>query len=286
MGTTGNAASLCYVDGQWQEGNPPILGPRNHAVWLSSVVFDGARSIHRMAPDLDLHCARAVRSAELLGLAPDRSAEEIIALAKAGVEQFPADAELYVCPMFYAADGFIVPDPTSTQFVMSVYESPLPPADGFSACISSYRRPATDMAPTEAKASCLYPNVARCVREATAKGFDTAVVPDPDGNVAEFAYMNLFIGLDGAVHTPAPNGTFLNGITRQRVIQLLRDSGAEVFERTLTIDDVRGADEIFATGNYAKVYPCTRLEERTLSPGEMYKKARALYFDYARAHTL
>lgn len=141
------------------------------------------------------------------------------------------------------------------------------------------------MAPTEAKASCLYPNVARCVAEATKNGFDTGVVLDPDGNVAEFAYANLFMAKDGEVHTPAINGTFLNGITRQRVIQLLTDAGVAVHERAIKFDELEQADEIFGSGNYYKVAPCTKLGERNLQPGPVYTKARELYFAFAENST-
>ncbi|MBL6932910.1 MAG: branched-chain amino acid aminotransferase [Rhodospirillales bacterium] len=275
------ASGIAYVDEQWVEGNPQILGPKSHAVWLSSVVFDGARAFRGVAPDLDLHCARAVRSAEVLGLAPDISGPEIEKLAWEGIQKFPDDSELYVCPMFYAEEGFIVPTPESTRFVMTVSPAPIPAPDGFSACLSSFRRPAADMAPTQAKASCLYPNVARCVAEATSKGYDTGIVLDPDGNVAEFAYANLFMVKDGEVHTPATNGTFLNGITRQRVIQLLEDAGVIVHERAITFAEVENADELFGSGNYYKVAPCTRIGERNLQPGPVYTKARELYFAFA-----
>ena len=271
-----------YVDGRWQDGSPRVLGPHSHAVWLSSVVFDGARAFQGVAPDLDRHCARVVASARILGLAPKLDGPGITALAWQGIRQFPEDAELYICPMFYAEDGFIMPDPDSTRFVLTVYESTLPAGDGFSACLSSYRRPAPDMAPTGAKASCLYPNVARSVAEAGEKGFDTAVVLDPDGNVAEFAYANLFMVRDGVAHTPAPNGTFLDGITRQRVVALLREAGLTVRERTIAFDDLLDADELFGTGNYYKVAPCVRLEDRDLEAGPVYRRARELYFAFAR----
>ena len=274
--------TLTYVDGTWHRGNPAVLGPRHHAMWLSSVVFDGARSLGGWAPDLDLHCARLVASARLLGLEPMLTASEIEETAWEGIHRFRANAELYLCPMFYAEDGFVWPDPSTTRFVMSVHEAPLPAAGGFSACLSSFRRPARDMAPTEAKASCLYPNIARIGREARDRGFDTAVVLDPCGNVAEFAYTNLFIGLDGVVHTPAPNGTFLNGITRQRVIALLRGAGVEVVERPLLFAEVLEADEVFASGNYAKVHPCTRIEDREVKPGPLFEQARDLYFNFGR----
>jgi branched-chain amino acid aminotransferase len=83
--------------------------------------------------------------------------------------------------------------------------------------------------------------------------------------------------------TPVCNGTFLNGITRQRVIQLLRDEGTEVLETTLTRQDILEADEVFSTGNYGKVLPITRVEERHYQAGRVYQKARALYFEFAHS---
>jgi branched-chain amino acid aminotransferase len=279
--TTTARRTVTYVDGAWHDGNPKVLGPRSHAVWLGSAVFDGARAIQGRAPDLDRHCARVVNSARLMGLEPMLTGTEIEDLARDGIGRFTGDAELYICPMFYPEDGFIVPDPASTHFILTVHESPLPEPSGISACLSSFRRPARDMAPTEAKAACLYPNVARCLREAQAKGFETAVVLDPNGNVAEFAYANLFMVKDGVVATPAPNGTFLNGITRQRVIELLRSDGVEVIERSISFSEVLAADELFGTGNYAKVVPYTRIEDRELEAGQMTRRARELYFRFA-----
>ena len=79
------------------------------------------------------------------------------------------------------------------------------------------------------------------------------------------------------------NGTFLNGITRQRVIQLLREAGVEVVERRITYDDLTEADELFATGNYSKVVPCTQLDGRALPRGPMFRETRDMYFSYADA---
>ncbi len=282
MGKANGGGTITWADGTWLPGNPPVLGPRHHAMWLSSIVFDGARALRGWAPDLDRHCARVVSSARHLGLEPVLSGAEIEEIAWDGIGRFAADADLYICPMMYAEEGFICPDPASTRFVMTVFEAALPAPGGFSACLSSFRRPAPDMAPTEAKASCLYPNIARIGREVTAKGFDMGVVCDPDGNVAEFTYTNLFMVKDGIVHTPVPNGTFLNGITRQRVIALLGDAGTEVIERTLGFEELLEADEVFATGNYAKVHPCTRLENRTFQVGPVYEQARSLYFEFDR----
>ncbi len=285
MSKTPNTGRIVYFEGKWHSDNPMVIGPASNAVWMASAVFDGARAFDGVAPDLDLHCARAVRSARIVGLEPSISGAEIEALAWEGIARMPADMALYVCPQFYADSGFISPDPETTRFALIIKESPLPPPDGFSACLSSFRRPATDMAPTEAKASCLYPNVARALREAKGRDFDTAVMLDPDDFVAEFAYANLFMVKNGTVHTPMANGTFLNGITRQRIIKLLLGANVPVVERSIKFDELADADELFGTGNYYKVAPCARLEDRTFDYGPVGKKARELYFDFARTCT-
>ena len=276
--------AITYLDGKWIEGNPPLYGARDHATWLASVVFDGARTFDGVAPDLDLHCARTVRSACALGLNPTLTGDEIMALARKGIAKFPAGSELYVRPLFWAEGGWVDPDPETTRFSLLVYLLPMPDPVGFSACLSTRRRPAPDMATTDAKAACLYPNSARALREAAGRGFQHAVMRDPVGNVAEFATANLFFAKDGALQTPVPNGTFLDGITRQRVISVLRESGVNVVERSVSVDDINTADEIFCTGNQSKVMPVIRYEDHDLEPGPFFKRARELYWEFAHKH--
>ena len=139
MSKTPPSNGIVYFDGQWHSGNPQVVGPASNAVWMASAVFDGARAFDGVAPDLDLHCARAVRSARIVGLEPAISADEIEALAWVGIGRMPAGIALYVCPMFYGETGFISPEPESTRFALIIRESPLPPPDGFSACLSSFR---------------------------------------------------------------------------------------------------------------------------------------------------
>jgi branched-chain amino acid aminotransferase len=88
---------------------------------------------------------------------------------------------------------------------------------------------------------------------------------------------------DGVVMTPNPNGTFLAGITRSRTMKLLSDAGCEVVEKTLRVDDFRDADEIFSTGNHSKVVPVIKLDERELQAGPVARKARELYWEWARS---
>lgn len=273
---------LYYFDGAWTETNPKIVGPATHAFWMSSVVFDGARAFDGFAPDLDQHCQRLIRSAEAIGLTAPVTWEEVYERSLEGIRQLPRDAELYIRPAIYAETGFVNPDAESAKFVLAILNSPMPGFKGFSVCLSSQRRPARDMAPTDAKASALYPNSGRALREAAKRGFDNAVILDPNGNVAEFATANLWIAKDGTAITPAANGTFLSGITRARVIELLDNDGIPVEERAVTFKDVMDADEIFNTGNYGKVMPVTRIEDRELQPGPVARRAYDLYMEYAK----
>lgn len=157
------------------------------------------------------------------------------------------------------------------------------PPKGFSILLFPYRRPTLETMPVDAKAGCLYPNNARALFYARVRGFDNAVVCDALGNVAELATSNVFMAKGGIVYTPIPNGTFLAGITRQRVIGLLRDDGVTVVEKVLLYQDLELADEIFSTGNYSRVVPVTRIDACFLKPGPIYTRARELYWSFAHS---
>jgi branched-chain amino acid aminotransferase len=273
-----------FLDNDWREGNAPILGPRTHATWLGSIVFDGARAFEGVTPDLDLHCARVNRSAENLSLKPMISVETWTELVRDGLKLFDRESELYIRPMYWAERGpagGIRPDPDSTQWCLCLYEAAMPNPTKCAITLSPFRRPTPECAPVDAKAGCLYPNNARALIEAQARGFDNCLLRDMLGNVAELGTANVFMAKDGMVYTPAANGTFLDGITRQRVIGLLRNSKVTVVETRLTYSDFLGADEIFSTGNFSKVSPITRIDNISLDPGPFYRMARELYWGFA-----
>lgn len=276
-----------FYKGDWHEGNLPIMGVRTHGAWLCSVVFDGARAFEGVSPDLDLHCARVNDSARKLFLKPVVSTEEWIALTREGISRFGTEVPLYIRPMYWAqreGPWIAAHLPESTEWCLVIYEAPMRPPKGFSITLSPYRRPTLETMPVDAKAGCLYPSGARALFEAQARGFDNAIVCDMLDNVAELATSNIFMAKDGHVLTPAANGTFLAGITRQRVIKLLRDAGVTVIERTLRYQDFESADEIFSTGNYSKVVPVTRIGDRSIQPGAFYSKARELYWAFAHSN--
>jgi len=212
--------------------------------------------------------------------------DEWLGLAREGMAKFAKDTPLYVRPMYWAERASAMalpPDPDSTRFALSLYDTPMRSPDGFSITLSPFRRPTLETAPVDAKAGCLYPNNARAMFEAKSRGFDNCIVRDVVGNVAELANSNVFMAKDGVVYTPIPNGTFLAGITRKRVIGLLRDAGIAVVETVMRYEDFEGADEIFSTGNASKVLPITRIDGRSLQPGPLFRKARALYWEFAHS---
>lgn len=275
---------LTWYEGRWHDGNAPIMGAADHGAWQGTCVFDGARAFEGVMPDLDLHCARLLRSAEVMGLDPVLPAGEIEALIGEGVRRMASDVALYLRPMMWSREGtaaIIEAEPSSSALAICIEEIPMRPVGPMALTVSPFRRPSPDAALTEAKAACHYPNNARIVREARARGFANALSLDQTGHVAETASTNVFLVRDGVVMTPVPNGTFLDGITRQRIIALLRADGVEVLETALTVADFAEADEIFLTGNANKVMPVTRFEERDLPSTAMALRARALYWDFA-----
>lgn len=279
-----------YFEGAWHEGDVPIMRAGDHGAWLGSSVFDGARLAHGLVPDLDLHCARVNRSAEALMLEPTVATADMVEIIREGLRAYAPGAAVYIRPMYWGRDtGYmaIVPDAASTGFAICLEEVPMPP-EGASVTLTRtrFRRPVMADAVVNAKAACLYPNNARMLAEARAKGFGNVLCADALGNVAESATANVFMVKDGAVFTPAANGTFLAGITRGRHISNMRAAGMEVHETVLGFDDFHAADEVFLTGNMAKVTPVSAFDATTYAPGPVTARVREMYWDWAASSPL
>ncbi len=280
------AETWTYWRGDWHRGDLRILGAASHATWLGSLVFDGARLFEGVAPDLDLHSARINTSARALSLRPTLTGDAIEELTRDGLKKFEPGTDVYIRPMYWAEEGgvgMLPPNPATTDFALCLEAMPMVAPTGFTLTTTHFRRPTLDVMPVNAKAACLYANNARMLLEAQAKGFHNALTLDANGNVAELATANVFMARGHEVFTPVPNGTFLDGITRQRVIKLLRAGGIAVHEVTLRVDDFHEAEEIFSTGNISKVVPCVGFEGRDLPVGPIAKRARALYWDWAHS---
>lgn len=276
-----------YFEGTWQQGDVPIMRAADHGSWLGSTVFDGARYVNGIAPDLEAHCARVNRSAEALMITPTVSTEEMVQIAWDGLKSYSKDAAVYIRPMYWALDGdylAVVPKENSTGFAMCLEEIPMaPPEASTTLTRTRFRRPVLEDAVVNAKAGCLYPNNARMLAEARSKGFGNALVADALGNVAETATSNVFMVKDNEVFTPFANGTFLAGITRARHIKNLRDNGIVVHETVLSFDDFHGADEVFLSGNMMKVTPVTGFDDTKYEVGSMTRRVREMYWDWAHS---
>ena len=128
-----------FFDGDWHEGNVPIMGARTHAVWLGSSVFDGARAFEGVTPDLDLHCARVNASAQALMPEAGRAGRDWIGLVADGMKRFDPDTALYIRPMYWAEQAarcWCAPDPESTRWCLTLYEAPMRKPEGFSITLS------------------------------------------------------------------------------------------------------------------------------------------------------
>lgn len=274
-----------YFNGSWHQGDIPIMSAADHGAWLGSGVFDGARMVNGLTPDLDLHCARVNRSAEALMLTPTVRTADMVAIIQEGLKSYDAGAAIYIRPMYWGIDGdptAIVPMPEKTGFAICLEEVPFAAPEATTTLTTTrFRRPVMEDAVVNAKAGCLYPNNARMLREANAKGFGNALVADAVGNVAETATANVFLVRDGVVMTPIPNGTFLAGITRARHIGNLRADGVEVVEGIISFDDVRAADEVFLSGNMSKVTPVSAFDDRQYQIGPVTRRVREMYWDWA-----
>ena len=219
--------SICYFNGQWGTGPVPLM--------TSPPTRRGSPSRSSTAPGRSREsrptstCTASGPSARPRDCTCGRrsTAERNRGAGPRGHRQVPAEhAALHPPDVLGRERDGAARIPSSTQFALVITRMSLPdPAKGFSACLSTYRRPSPEQAPTHAKAACLYPLAGLAIAQARERGFDNAVMCDPLGNVAELTAQNVMFVKGGVCLTPIPNGTFLNGITRQRVIGLLRDAG-------------------------------------------------------------
>jgi branched-chain amino acid aminotransferase len=275
--------TVSFFENDWHKGNVPIMGVRTHAAGCArrcSMARAPSKVLLRMS--ISIACASTNppslwASSPSFRLKPESVWSTRDESASITVQSFTsahvlARGRRLRCRPAGSRNHTLVP------LALRLASAK---ADGYGAHASPFRRPTRVSAPVEAKAGCLYPNNARAMTEARGRGFDNCLMCDMLGNVAELATANIFMAKDGVVITPVPNGTFLSGITRARVIALLREAGVDVVETTLRYSDFQSADEIFSSGNYTKVAPITRIDKRNLQPGPIYRRARELYWEFA-----
>src|SRR5229473_2795102 len=221
-----------WYDGRlvpWRDAKLHVL---THGLHYASCVFEGERVYSGTVFHLEDHNARLINSAKILGFEIPASMDD---LGKATLELITANriAEGYVRPIAWRG---------AEQMGVSAQESKIHLA------LACWARPAPHTAPVHAKASGLYMICTMAKHEAEAQGCDDALMLDWRGQLAEGTGANIFLAINGELHTPTPD-CFLNGLTRQTVIGLARKRGIKVVERAIMPQELGKADEVFLTGS-------------------------------------
>ena len=247
-----------WLDGKlvpWREANVHVL---THALHYASSVFEGQRAYGGRIFKLRQHSERLRRSAELIGFDIPWTAEEIDA---ACIEVLEANGltDAYLRPVAWRGSESMGVNPIGTKPHLAIaawnwgkYYPPEKAAKGIRLDIAPWRRPAPYTAPVHAKASGLYMIASMSKAHADGRGYDDALMFDYRGQVAEATGANAFFIKDGVLHTPTPD-CFLNGITRQTVIELALKRGIEVQERAIWPEELEGFESFFVTGSAAEV---------------------------------
>jgi len=247
-----------WFDGKlvpWREANVHVL---THAMHYASSVFEGQRAYGGVIFRLSDHSARLRKSAELLGFEIPWSVEEIDAACNEVVKA-NGFTDAYVRPVAWRGSEQMGVSPKGTKPHLAIaawewgkYFAPEIAAKGLRLDIAPWRRPAPYTAPVHSKAAGLYMIATLSKKHADERGYDDALMFDWRGQVAEATGANAFFIKDGTLYTPTPD-CFLNGITRQTVMDLARRHGVEVVEKAIWPEELEGFQQMFITGSAAEV---------------------------------
>jgi branched-chain amino acid aminotransferase len=262
-----------------------------HGLQYGTGVFEGMRSYH--TPEgpaifrLDAHMQRLKASAAAYEIDIPYSVDQ---LCEASLEVIRANAleNAYLRPIaFFDSHSFSVwpkDCPVTTAIIAVPGRAYLQggPENGVSVMVSSARRIDASILLPHVKACGHYMNSVRAVQEAIRKGYDEAILLNNLGDVAEGSGANLFVIRNGTVVTNDKDASIVMGITRDSVIQIVRDLGLPLEIRPISTADVREADELFFSGTAVEVTPIKSVDDRTLgdgSPGPITRRIQSTYFD-------
>ena len=258
----------------WRDAKLHVL---SHALHYASSVFEGERSYSGTIFKLTKHSERLAFSAKTLGFELPYSVAEIEA---ACIETCKANDIIdgYIRPVAWRGSEMMGVSAQDTRINVAIaawdwpsYFSPEARMKGIRLKTSEWRRPSPKTAPVHAKAAGLYMICTLSKHAAEAEGFDDCLMLDWRGHVSEATGANIFLSFgDGKLHTPTPD-CFLNGITRQTVIELAKRRDIEVIERTIMPDELKDATEIFLTGTAAEVTPVGVIDDLSFTVGEISK---------------
>ncbi len=271
-----------WLDGRlqpWREVKVHLL---THGLHYASCVFEGERVYDGEIFRLSEHCQRLISSAGVMGFEIPYGLEEIEQATRETVAA-QGFADAYVRPLAWRGSEMMGVSAQQTKIHLAIavwewpsYFSPEARLKGIKLATATWRRPSPETAPVHCKAAGLYMICTLSKHAAEADGFDDALMLDWRGRVAETTGANIFLVIDGALHTPVPD-CFLDGITRRAVMALATARGIAIHERIIMPDELARADDIFVTGTAAEVTPVGRIDDLSFQVGPI---TRALMEDY------
>jgi branched-chain amino acid aminotransferase len=276
-----------WMDGRmlpWREAKLHVL---SHGLHYGGSVFEGERVYEGETFKLHEHSARLIKSAEYLDMKIDMTAEALDEVTREVIEA-NSIAEGYVRPVAWRGAEQLAISGQLTKIHVAIacwqwpkYFFPKGEDGGIALRTSGWRRPDPSTAPVQSKAAGIYMIGTISKHEAERAGFDDVLMLDYKGRVAESSGANLFMVKDGALFTPDPE-CFLNGITRQTVLQLAQDMGYKATVTTIMPDELLKADEIFVTGTAAEITPVSRIDETSFKVGKVTKEFQDAYHALVR----
>jgi branched-chain amino acid aminotransferase len=277
-----------WMDGklvEWRDAKVHIL---THALHYASAVFEGERCYNGKIFKSTEHSERLLMSGELLDMPIPYTAAQIDA-AKVEVLKANGLTDAYVRAIAFRGAGdemgvAALANPVRLAIACWTWGAYYGDAKfkGAKLDISKWKRPSPETIPSSAKASGLYMICTMSKHAAMAKGCSDAMMYDYRGYVAEATGANIFFVKNGEVHTPKADAV-LNGITRQTVIQMLKDMQIVVHERHIMPDELSGFEQCWLTGTAAEVTPVGQIGEHMFEVGDLTKRVSTEYEKLVRA---
>ena len=271
----------------WADATTHVM---SHALHYGSSVFEGIRSYETPAGPaifrLSDHSRRLFASAKIYDMPIPYTADDINTACRA-VMKANALTKAYLRPIaFRGLGGFGLSADTPTDVSVAAWKMGAYLGDdvleqGIDACVSSWQRFAPNTIPAGAKAGGNYLSGQLVAREARRLGFGEGIALASTGLLSEGAGENLFLVIDGALHTTPVSAALLNGITRNSLMKLARDRGIEVIERDLPREYLYLCDELFMCGTAAEITPIRSVDGRQVGagkPGPMTRRMQELFF--------
>ena len=276
---------VIWMDGEWVAWRDATTHVLSHGLHYGSCVFEGERVYHGVIFKHDEHVARLFNSAKLLDMTiPFKPAEVSEAARHLVVKQ--GIREGYVRPVVWRGSEMMAvsAQQTTIHVAIACWEWPSYfKGESVRLDLADWRRPSADSAPVHSKAAGLYMICTLSKHEAERKGYDDALMLDHQGNIAEATGANIFFVKDGALHTPRAS-SFLNGITRQTVMEIARAQKIDVTERTISLDELDAMDEVFLTGTAVEIMAVSAIGRHQWRVGDVTSHLIQCFKNYVDDH--